>query len=59
MQTQVKDRCKTCHECQMSKKGGNKKYGLLQEKKGEVIKWSRVNVDLWGPTSVDNDEYMY
>jgi hypothetical protein len=33
----------------MSKKGGNKKYGLLQEKKGEVMKWSRVNVDLWGP----------
>ena len=33
----------------MSKKGGIKKYGLLPEKTGEVIKWSRVNVDLWGP----------
>jgi hypothetical protein len=43
----------------MSKKGGNKKYGLLQEKKGEVIKWSRVNVNLWGPKSVDNGEYTY
>jgi positive regulator of sigma E activity len=43
MRTQVKERCKTCHECQMRKKCGNKKYGLLQEKKGEVIKWSRVN----------------
>jgi hypothetical protein len=51
MRTQVKERCKTCHECQMSKKGGNKKFGLLQEKKGEVIKWSRVKVD--------NDEYTY
>ena len=59
MRTQVKERCKNCHECQMSKKGGIKKYGLLQEKKGEVIKWSRVNVDLWGPKSVDNGEYTY
>ena len=42
-----------------NKKGGNKKYGLLQEKKGEVIKWSRVNVDLWGPKSVNNGEYTY
>jgi hypothetical protein len=43
----------------MSKKGGNKKYGLLQEKKGEVIKWSRVTVDLWEPKSVGNGKYTY
>jgi hypothetical protein len=59
MRTQVKEPCKTCHECQVSKKGGNKKYGLLQEKKGEVIKWSRVNVNLWGPKSVNNGKYTY
>jgi hypothetical protein len=41
MRTQVKERCKTCHACQMSKKGGDKKYGLLLEKTGEVTKWSR------------------
>jgi hypothetical protein len=59
MQTQVKERCTICDECQMSKKGGIKKYWLLPEKIGEVIKWSRVNVDLWGPKSVDNGEYTY
>jgi len=31
-----------------------KKYGLLSEKKGELTKWSRVNIDLWGPKKVCN-----
>ena len=34
LQPAVTNRCKTCHECcQMSKQRGNKKYGLLLEKK--------------------------
>ena len=28
------------------------KDGILPEKKGEITKWSRVNVDLWGPKIV-------
>ena len=46
--------CKNCKECQMSKKTNKIKIGLIPEKKGEVTKWSRVNVDLWGPKTVKN-----
>ena len=38
--------CKHCHICQMSKKSGRKKYGLLPPKEAECLKWNRVNVDL-------------
>ena len=52
--------CKSCKECQMSKKNNKTKVGLLPEKKGEVTKWSRVNVDLWGPKTVKNvNGYTY
>ena len=50
----VKQYCKTCDICQRCKRTRKKKYGLLPEKKGEVTKWSRVNVDLWGPKTVKN-----
>ena len=50
----VQDLCKHCHTCQMFKKSGRKKYGLLPEKAAEVTKWQRVNVDLWGPATVHN-----
>ena len=49
LKTDVKRVCKHCHVCQMSKNSGRKKFGLVPEKKGEITKWSRVNVDLWGP----------
>ena len=39
--------CKYCKTCQISKKHNKKTYGLLPEKKGEITKWSRVNIDLW------------
>ena len=46
--------CKYCRTCQISKKTNKKKYGLLPEKKSELTKWSRVNIDLWGPKKVCN-----
>ena len=48
----VQTHCSTCDKCQRCKKTSKVKHGLLPEKKGEVTKWSRVNVDLWGPKSV-------
>ena len=54
LQKQVIDRCKHCKICQMSKKAGKKKYGLLPEKESELTKWKRVNVDLWGPKTIKN-----
>lgn len=48
--------CKHCHTCQMFKKSGKKKYGLLPAKQAECIKWSRVNVDLWGPAYIHNNK---
>ena len=51
----VEHYCKTCDVCQRTKRSRNKiKYGLLPEKEGEITKWSRVNVDLWGPKSIKN-----
>ena len=51
---------KTCHECQMCKKVGKKKYGLLPPKNAESMRQNRVNVDLWGPKSVVNvNGYTY
>ena len=46
--------CKTCDVCQRCKRSRKVKYGLLPEKKGEITKFSRVNVDLWGPKTVKN-----
>ena len=51
---QVVKLVKICHECQMSKKAGKKKYGLLPPKTAETTRWNRVNVDLWGPKSIVN-----
>merc|ERR1712102_158455 len=52
LRSSVKACCKVCDKCQRCKTTKKVKYGLLPEKKGEVTKWSRVNVDLWGPESV-------
>lgn len=38
----------------ISKKTNKNKYGLLPEKKGEITKWSRVNVDLFDPKTISN-----
>ena len=46
--------CKHCHVCQMTDNSGRKKFGLVSEKKGEIIKWSRLNVDLWSPKTIQN-----
>ena len=48
------DLCRHCKTCQLAKKTNKRKYGLIPEKKGEITKWSRVNVDLWGPKTVNN-----
>lgn len=56
----VKECCRPCDKCQRCKTTRKVKYGLLPEKEGEVVKWSRVNVDLWGPKSiVSKNGYTY
>ena len=54
LKADVKRVCKHCHVCQISKNSGRKKFGLVPEKEGEVTKWSRVNVDMWGPKTIRN-----
>ena len=54
LNTQVKRLVKTCVTCQMCKKAGKKKYGLLPPKDAESIRWNRINVDLWGPKTIRN-----
>ena len=54
LRTDVHNHCKTCKTCQLFKTTTKKKYGLLPAKVAEVIRWSRVNVDLWGPKTVKN-----
>ena len=49
----MKGVCKHCHVCQLSKNSG-RKIGLVPEKKREITKWSRVNVDLWDPKTIYN-----
>ena len=50
----------TCNICQRCNRTHKKKYELLPEKKGEITKWSRVNVDLWGPKTVkDKNGWNY
>ena len=50
----------TCHECQICKKAGKKKYGLLPPKNAETMRWNRDNVDLWGLKLVVNvNGYTY
>jgi hypothetical protein len=39
--------------CQLAKKQ-KKKYGKVPAKKAEEVIWNRVNVDLWGPATVNN-----
>ena len=54
MRNDIIQHIKTCDVCQRCKRTNKNKYGLLPEKEGEIIKWSRVNVDLWGPKTVRN-----
>ena len=54
LQKDVERHCKTCDVCQRCKQSCKIKYGLLPEKRGEITKFSRVNVDLWGPKTVKN-----
>ena len=60
MQKDCENYCKRCRKCQLSKKTNKRKYGLIPEKKGEITKWSRINVDLYGPKKVRNvNGYTY
>ena len=52
LHSDVKQVCKHCYVYQMSKNAGQKKYGLVPEKEGEITKWSQVNIDLWGPKTI-------
>ena len=45
---------KTCHKCQICKRAGKKKYGLLPPKTAESVQNNRVNIDLWGLNSLVN-----
>ena len=57
---QAKQLVKTCHKCQMCKKAGTKKYGLLPPKNAESMNRNRVNVDLLGPKLIVNvNGYTY
>lgn len=47
----VEQYCKTCKQCQLSKKV-RKKYGHLPPKQANTTPWSRVDVDLIGPYTV-------
>ena len=38
----------------ISKNSGRKKFGLVPKKEGEITKWSKVNIDLWGPKTIQN-----
>eukprot|EP00536_Pseudo-nitzschia_multiseries_P019032 jgi/Psemu1/58581/gm1.58581_g len=38
------------------KKSGHNKYSLLPEKTTEVVKWQRINADLWGLTTLQNND---
>ena len=49
---QVKNLVKTCHECQMCKRAGKKKFILLPPKDPELMQGNRVNVEICGPKSV-------
>ena len=40
MNIDVKNHCRHCHKCQIAKQTNKKKYGLLPENKGNVVKWS-------------------
>jgi hypothetical protein len=53
LREKVKNCCRTCHICQLTKKQ-KKKYGHLPPKEAEeAIPWKRVNVDVVGPYMVD------
>ena len=54
LKADVKQGCKHCHVCQMNKNAGREKYGLVSEKIGEITKWSRLNIDLWGLKTICN-----
>ena len=49
---EIEEHCKTCASCQLFKRQ-RKKYGHLPPKRAEINPWSRVNVDLIGPYSIN------
>ena len=48
---QIKQFCKKCPTCQMSKRQ-RKKYGKLPAKEAEAIPWQKLCVDLIGPYNI-------
>mmetsp|Transcript_2824 Transcript_2824/g.7823 ORF Transcript_2824/g.7823 Transcript_2824/m.7823 type:complete len:1452 (-) Transcript_2824:296-4651(-) len=51
LKAEIADHCKSCKQCQLSKKN-RKKYGHLPAKQAETNPWERVNVDLIGPYTI-------
>ena len=54
MRNNIEAQCKHCHVCQMNKNTNKNKYGKIPEKLAETTKWRRVNVDCWGPKTINN-----
>ena len=52
MRQDIYEFCKTCPTCQKCKKSFTNKYGFLPQKEAESTKWSRVNLDCWGPKTI-------
>ena len=54
-ETRMEKTIRSVRTCQLFKKSGQRKYGLLPAKNPETTKWRRVNVDLvWGLPTVKN-----
>ena len=54
MQNDIEAQFKHCHVCQRNKKTRKNKYGKIPKKLAEITKWRRVNVDCWGPKTINN-----
>ena len=52
MRDDVYNYCKTYPTYQKYKNFFKNKYGFLLEKVAESTKWSRVNLDCWGPKTI-------
>jgi Integrase zinc binding domain len=51
MRGHVKDKCSTCHICQLTKRA-KKKYGQLPAKEAEATPWERLCVNMIGPYNI-------
>jgi len=56
LRTDVQRHCKRCHKCQIAKESGKEEYGHLPPKGAGCLVWGRVDVDLWGPATVEDKD---